>query len=177
MNHHHSLWHIGERPEGCHHHQPRLCLLKDCGRLFWPRCPQARYCSSSCQAAARLWRRRQAARTYRASNHGKEQRAAQSKRYRERERERAAASADIELPREGQRPASGPEDFARRRCARPGCYEHFLITHEHSCKRFCSVACRLALRRVLDRETRYRERRKPMRCDRVNRPARPPNNL
>ena len=31
---------------------------------------------------------------------------------------------------------------------------------EHSCKRFCSVACRLALRRVLDRERVGRRRRR-----------------
>ena len=174
MDHNHFVCHTTQRPGGCHH-RLRLCLLKGCERQFRPQRPQARYCSSSCQAAARFWRRRQASQTYRTSNHGKEQRREQSKRYRERVRERAAASADVEPSREGQRPASGADNFARRRCARPGCYELFPIKHEHSCKRFCSVACRLALRRVLDRETRYQSRRMPMRCDRVNRPARPPN--
>lgn len=175
MDQHHFLWHIGERPEGCHHHRPRLCLLKGCGRLFWPRCPQARYCNSSCQAAARRWRRRRACKTYRASCHGQEQRREQSKRYRARVRERAAASADVEPSREGQRPASASEDFQTRRCERPGCYEHFSNKHEQSCKRFCSVACRLALRRVLDREARYCVRRRRQRSERVTKRARPPD--
>jgi hypothetical protein len=37
------------------------------------------------------------------------------------------------------------------------------------------VACRLALRRVLDREARYRARRRRMRCERVKKRARPPD--
>ena len=43
----------------------------------------------------------------------------------------------------------------------------FAVPHEHSCQRFCSVACRLALRRVLDREARYRQRRRRWRRQRV----------
>jgi hypothetical protein len=46
------------------------------------------------------------------------------------------------------------------------------LPHEHSSKRFCSVACRRALRCVLDREVRYQARR---RCERVTRRARPPD--
>jgi hypothetical protein len=37
------------------------------------------------------------------------------------------------------------------------------------------VACRLALRRVLDREARYRARRRRMRCERVTKRAQPPD--
>jgi hypothetical protein len=37
------------------------------------------------------------------------------------------------------------------------------------------VACRLALRRVVDREERYQARRRRMRCKRVTKPARPPD--
>ena len=69
------------------------------------------------------------------------------------------ASADELAPRVGQRPAVGGEDFLQRRCARPGCYVWFGVAHDQCSKRFCSVACRLALRRVLDREARYRARR------------------
>jgi hypothetical protein len=170
----HFVCHIGERPEGCHH-RPRRCLLKGCERLFWPRRPQARYCSECCQEAARRWRRRQASQRYRANDSGRERRREQSRRYRQRLRERQTASADVALPGEGQRPAMGSEDFSTRRCERPGCYEHFCVQHEHSCRRFCSVACRLALRRVLDREARYRERRRHRRGERVTRQARPPD--
>ena len=153
------LWHIEQRPEGCRH-RLRRCLLKGCERPFWPRRPQARYCSEACQEAARRWRGRQSSQRYRASEHGKAQRREQSQRYRQRCRERQIASADVEASGEGQRPAPARKNSSTRRCERPGCYEHFPVKHEHSCQRFCSVACRLALRRVLDREARYRARRR-----------------
>jgi len=174
VNRSHFLWHIGARPEGCRH-RPRRCLLKGCERLFWPRRPQARYCSEDCQQAARRWRRRQASQRYRASDSGRERRRGQARRYRQRLRERQTASADAEAPREGQRPAAASEKGSTRRCERPGCYEHFPVQHEPSCQRFCSVACRLALRRVLDREARYRARRRRRRGERVPKRARPPD--
>ena len=43
----------------------------------------------------------------------------------------------------------------------------FAVPPEGSCRRFCSVACRLALRRVLDREARYRQRRRRWRRQRL----------
>ena len=135
VNQHHFLWHIGERPEGCHH-RPRCCLLKECQRLFWSRRPQARYCSESCRQAARQWRCWQASRRYRATDHGRERRREQAQRYRQRLRERQTASADEGPPREGQRPAPACEDFSTRPCDRPGCYELFALPHERSCKRF-----------------------------------------
>ena len=175
MHQSHFLRHFDERPEGCSQHRPRRCLLKGCERLFWPRRPQARYCSEGCQQAARRWRRRQASRRYRASDSGRERRRDQARRYRQRLRERSTASAAVALPDEGQRPASAREDFQARRCERPGCYEHFPVKQERSCRRFCSVACRLALRRVLDRESRYRARRRQRRGERGTRRARPPD--
>lgn len=175
MDQSHSVWHIGERPEGCHHHRPRHCLLKGCERLFWPRHPLSKYCGEECRHAVRRWQRWQASQKYRATEKGKQQRRAQSKRHRERVREREAASADAKSPREGQRIASAQEDFSGRPCVRPGCYELFKVPHEHSNKRFCSVACRLALRRVVDREERYQARRRRMRCERVTTRVRPPD--
>ena len=174
MDRSHFVCHIGERPEGCHY-RPRPCLLKGCERLFWPRCPQARYCSASCQEAARRWRRRQASGRYRDTDHGRQRRRQQAQRYRQRRRQQAKAAADSDGPREGQRPASAGDTFPRCRCERPGCYETFSLPYDHSCQRFCSVACRLALRRVLDRESRYRARHWRRRCQRVLRPARPPD--
>lgn len=174
MDQHHFLWHIGERPEGCHH-RPRCCLLKGCEQLFWSRHPRSRYCSAACRRAARHWQCWWWSQQYRATENGKQKRREQSKRYRERLRERPAASADADSPREGQRKASGQEDFSEKPCVRPGCYELFQLPYEQSCKRFCSVACRLALRRVVDREERYQARRRRMRCQRVTRRAPPPD--
>jgi hypothetical protein len=170
----HSVWHISGRPEGCHH-RPRRCLLKGCERLFWPRRPRARYCSEACRQAARRWRRWQASQRYRATEQGRERRREQSRRYRQRVRERSATSADRESPGEGQRPASKREDFPARPCARPGCYDLFCVPQGQACKRFCSVACRLALRRVLDREARWRARRRRLRVGRVTQRVRPPD--
>jgi hypothetical protein len=85
-----------------------------------------------------------------------------------------AAAADASPPaefispaREGQRAAEIPEDFAVRSCHRPGCYVEFAVRPDDSSRRFCSVACRLALRRVLDRESRWRWRRRQGRLRRV----------
>jgi hypothetical protein len=149
----------------------RRCLLKGCERLFEPARPQSRYCSDACASAARRWRCVQASRRYRSSAGGRMQRREQNRHYRQRRRQRqmAAASADAVATREGQRPAPGGEDFGQRMCARPGCYVTFVVQHEASCRRFCSVACRLALRRVLDREWRYRQRRRRWRRERRRR--------
>jgi hypothetical protein len=158
-----SLQHVflpGQEPS--YPRRARRCLLKGCERWFQPRRPQSRYCSGECAAAARRWRRVKASRRYRASAAGRVCRREQNRRYRQRRRQRqtAAVSADAVTACEGQRPASGGEDFCARMCDRPGCYVMFVVKHEHSCRRFCSVACRLALRRVLDREARYRQRRR-----------------
>jgi len=60
---------------------------------------------------------------------------------------------------EGQRPAIIPEKFAAQPCQRPGCYATFVPTPRSPQQRFCSCSCRQALRRVLDRERRWRRRR------------------
>ena len=171
MDQSHFVWHIGERREGCHH-RPRRCLLKGCERPFWPRHRQAHYCSEACRQAARRWRRWQASQQYRSTERGRERRREQAQRYRQRRRERQAASADVAPLREGQRAACGGEELSTRPCQRPGCYELFCLPHEHSRKRFCSVVCRLALRRVLDREARFRTRRRLKRLQRVTQRAR-----
>lgn len=129
----------------------------------------------SCLDSVARWRRWQASQRYRATENGKGRRREQSRRYRQRVRERAAASADVATLREGQRLVTFAEDSAERPCARPGCYEVFRVLHEHVCKRFCSVACRLALRRVLDRESRYRARRRRLRRQRVSKQVSPPD--
>jgi hypothetical protein len=170
----HFLWHSGCRPEGCRQ-RPRRCLLKGCERLYWPRHWRSRYCSDACRQAARRWQRWQASQRYRASANGKQRRRQQAQRQRQRVRERARAAAEATAPRVGQRLASGGEDFSLGPCARPGCYELLVVRHEHSCRRFCSVACRLALRRVLDREARYRARRRRWRREQVTRRRRPPD--
>lgn len=165
---------LGQRPGGCRW-RPRRCLLKGCERWYWPRTARCHYCSDACQREAKRWRQWRASQRYRASEAGRERRREQSRRYRQRCREQQQASADTACAREGQRIEAADADFSGRPCDRPGCYVLFSVVHEHQCKRFCSVACRLALRRVLDRESRYRQRRRRLRRERLSRRPRPPN--
>ena len=165
----HSL--SGTRQEACRPRRARRCLLKGCERSFTPSHPQVRYCSEACRRAARKWRRWQASQRYRATPNGKEQRLQQNRRYRQRCRERQTEAkrsppADTSTPSEGQRPAPPDEIFSTRPCDRPGCYAVFVVANAHSPQHFCSSLCRLALRRVLDREARYRQRRRRWRRER-----------
>jgi hypothetical protein len=48
-------------------------------------------------------------------------------------------------------------------CSRPGCYELFLAEHRSPLKKFCSCSCRRALRRVIEREQRWRRRQERLR--------------
>lgn len=168
-------FHPLNRPrQGAHRpRRTRRCLLKGCERSFTPSHPQVRYCSEGCRRGARAWRRWQASQRYRSTPHGKERRRAQQCRYRQRCRERREVNrpppADTSPPREGQRPASTDENLSTRSCDRPGCYVVFVVTAALASRRFCSWLCRLALRRVLDREARYRQRRRRWRRERVTR--------
>jgi hypothetical protein len=162
-----------------HHPRCRRCLLKGCERWFVPVRPQARYCSSGCQQAARRWRRWQATQRYRASDHGKERRRDQSRRYRRRVRQRpvvppAAALAATPLAAEGQRPAEFADQKVGQPCQRPGCYDCFAPAPRSPQQRFCSSSCRQALRRVRQREDRCRQRRRRGVRSRPCRGRRPP---
>ena len=190
MDQSHFAFRLDERPDGVGP-RPRRCLLKGCERLFRPSRPRAHYCGEACREAAKRWRRWRASQRYRETEDGRERRREQCRRYRQRVRERPieppaieptinpiinpidTSAADAEPACEGQRAESKPEEIPSRPCSRPGCYELFAIADEHSRKRFCGAACRLALRRVLDRESRHRSRRRRRRLERVNRPARP----
>jgi hypothetical protein len=178
---------------GCPFRQ-RHCLLKGCERLFQPKHYQDRYCGAACRQQAERWRRWHSARKYRASAEGKHCRREQSRRYRERCRQwravrweellreidarvvrednEAAAQLTVAEPREGQRAAPDLEDFPRRPCRRPGCYVLIPILPSVPQQQFCSCRCRQALRRVLDRESRWRRRHGQHPCPR--RISRPP---
>lgn len=136
----------------------RRCLLKGCERCFHPSHPFSRYCSAECGGKARCWAQRRANERYRQSEQGKQKRRDQACRYRERQRLKAA-SAEASMPLE----TSGegyhlPGDGEKSGCDRPGCYETFTLSPRSPLRRFCSCGCRLALRRVLIRERRWRAR-------------------
>jgi hypothetical protein len=163
------------------------CLLKGCECWFLPRWPQARYCSTDCQIAARCWRVWHANQMYRASKQGKKRRREQSRRYRDRVRERSSLAEPapptphldptssiieaeshpendsppvISLVSEGERPAASPEKSCGLPCHRPGCYVLFLPSVASQDQKYCSAACSQALRRVRQRQARLRRRRR-----------------
>jgi hypothetical protein len=154
-----TLLSAGSRPP----HRPawaraRRCLLKGCGHWFLPSRPQCRYCSLACQQAARRWRRWRAQQKYRATTSGRCHRQQQARRYRQRTRSRPRSPPPARP--EGKRLPKKDEEVPLRPCDRPGCYVLFPLGSPFQPRRFCCPLCRRALRRVLDREFRWRRRRR-----------------
>ena len=56
----------------------------------------------------------------------------------------------------GQHPDEIPENSRLWPCSRPGCYVLFSLSPRSPHRSFCSCSCRQALRRVRQRETRFR---------------------
>ncbi len=143
---------------GMQHRAPaprrRRCLLKGCEAWFRGGHPLARYCSEACRKAARRWTQWRANRRYRRSEEGKACRCEQSRRRRKRRRqpERESPARDAT---EGYQEAAAAEKSS---CSRPGCYQCFPKTSRSPLQKFCSHVCRRALRRVLEREARWRRR-------------------
>jgi hypothetical protein len=151
--------HLCQRPErqvpGPRHPRARRCLLKGCEREFVPDDPLSRYCGAACGSAARRWSQRCANRRYRASEGGQQCRREQAGRYRQRLRERrACAAAAAEAAREGYQRGAAEKISC---CQRPGCYEQFSPSPRSPLQKFCSPLCCQALRRVLIRESRWRD--------------------
>lgn len=146
--------HQPERQAPCHC-RPRICLLKGCERWFRALRALARYCSKACRQAARKWSLWQAAKRYRASDKGKECRRQQGCRYRQRVRQRREAAQEQLAACEGHQEEAAAEKIP---CSRPGCYELFPPQRRSPLKKFCCALCRLALRRVRQRETRWQRR-------------------
>jgi len=138
--------------------RPRLrrCLLKGCEQRFRPKHPRSRYCGDDCRSQARRWSRWKAQKRYRATGLGKQQRKAQSRRHRERVRARKRSKSATNEPAR----VITAKIFDGS-CDRPGCYVLFVRTSRSPLQRFCSQECRRALERVLEREQRWRERRRP----------------
>ncbi len=141
----------------CRRARRRKCILKDCECWFQPKQPQERYCSDVCRKEGERWRRWRASQGWRASERGKECRRCQSRRYRERQRQKREAlqltCLQAKGEGEGQRAATNPGTIS---CGRPGCYVLFNITSRSPLQKYCSCGCRQAMRRVRQREARWR---------------------
>ena len=131
----------------------RRCLLKGCEAWFRSLSPSARYCSDGCRQSARRWSQWRANRRYRQSEQGQACRRQQCRRRRERcrQRQRSASVAEARVC-EGYQEAASREKTS---CSRPGCYECFATNRRSPQQKFCSRLCRQALRRVLERESRW----------------------
>ena len=137
----------------------RVCLRKGCGRKYQARRWNQRYCQDP--ECLRLLRRWQAA-----------------KRQAKRRQDEAAKSQHAEAERvrrlRGQRISSSPQapkppEIGAARghaarifsppplCDRPGCHEP-VMKSGRSQARYCCSACRQAVRRVVDRERKWRFR-------------------
>jgi len=131
----------------------RLCLLKGCGCWFRPKCPLSRYCSAGCRGEARRWAKRRAAERYRQTEKGKAARREQATARRRRRKEQRTEFR-------GSPPSVGDHNECHQGfiCARPGCYERVIPTDRSPLKKYCSHECYMAMRRVVERERRWRER-------------------
>jgi len=148
----------------------RVCLRKGCGRCYQARCWNQRYCQDpKCLKLVRRWlaAKRQAERRKRSD-------ARQAHAAAERQRRARRRAEDSDKPPSSC--ASAPDedsdfdfdsgawsrsrDFSGPFCDRPGCYEAVRV----SCRcraRYCSDACRGAVRRVRDRERKWLARNTP----------------
>jgi len=141
-------------------------LLKGCTAAFEAGHWRERYCGERCRGEARRWhaRRRQRKRRRRVSvreEHRDDERSRRDRIRDERARaaqEQIASAAVVDL-----RAARGHANAValwHHLCARPGCYEAPRATVRAPTV-YCEDACGQAVRRVLDRERKWRLRATP----------------
>lgn len=148
----------------------RTCHRRHCGRVFQPRQWNQRYCREpDCLRELHRWqaakrqRHRRSHETVRQQHADAERQRRSRKREQRRARETAeetpvaspSARIDAPDPRAWSRSKRLPQDF----CDRPGCYDRV----RPSCRtraRYCGDECRRAVRRVADRERKFKNRRK-----------------
>jgi hypothetical protein len=140
----------------CRRPRTRSCLRKGCGQKFQPRRWNQRYCQDPpCLRAVRRWQaaKRQAQR--RADDAIKSQHAAAQRARRQR------AYSSTQPPKTPEVAAARGHAarifLARPFCDRPGCYQPALKSGRSEA-RYCCSACRQAVRRVRDRERKWRQR-------------------
>ena len=143
----------------------RVCLRKDCGRIYQPRRWNQRYCQDAeCLKLVRRWQNAQRQQQRRRRAEVRAQHAAAERHRRERRRQARAG------PTSGEPPATDEHAdhraWSRRRknsapfCHRPGCYEP-LPEESRAPARYCGFACRQPMQRVLDRERKWLRRNTP----------------
>jgi hypothetical protein len=135
----------------------RPCLNKKCRRKYQPRRWNQRYCQDpECLREVDRWQAAQRQAKRREENSDAKTEHAHAERVR---RQRARA-----MPQVAQSPEVTPARghaagafFALPLCKRPGCHEH-PMSSLRKLARYCCLACRQAVRNVLDRERKWLSR-------------------
>lgn len=135
----------------------RDCLRKGCGQVFQPARWNQRYCQETeCTRQLRRWQAAKRQRVHRQSPANRKRHAqAEAKR----RRARAAQPAGNESVADKNTTSQGcawsrSEEIPAEFCDRPGCYEP-LPDDSRAPARYCGSDCRLAMRRVRDREHKW----------------------
>ncbi len=140
--------------------KPRDCLRKGCGGKYEPRQWRQRYCRvQECLREVRRWQAAKRQRRRRASVEVRQKHAEAERQRRQRHRaQRQESAGDHSSCNETQRRAwSRHKAIPAIFCDRPGCYDPPRPS-SRAPARYCSDACRSALRRVRDRERKWLNR-------------------
>ena len=132
----------------------RICLRKGCGRKYQPRRPNQRYCQEpECLRLLRRWQaaRRQAKRRQDEAAKAQHAQAQRARRQRVTSSPQAPKVPEVAAARGHAAKIFSPTPL----CDRPGCHEPPLKSGRNQA-RYCCAACRQAVRRVLDRERKWR---------------------
>lgn len=131
----------------------RICLRKGCGRAFQAVRWNQRYCRhADCLREVHRWQAAKRQRAYRQSPANRKRHAEAERRRRVESSRQPSASSGKTTADDGawSRSKVNRKDF----CNRPGCYAP-LLADTRAPARYCRRECRLAVRRVLDRERKW----------------------
>lgn len=143
----------------------RQCLRKGCENRYQPRQWNQSFCQEpDCQAEVKRWQAAKRQQKWRADDDNRRRQASRDRARRDKQRQQTQATADVAdspgtppAPSQAGAPSRNlplPKDF----CDRPGCYEATRPSHRNHAK-YCSNACRQAVRGVRDRNRKWRGRR------------------
>ena len=149
---------------------PRTCLRQGCNCVFLPGHWNQRYCREpDCARRLRRWQATKRQRNHRSDPKNRRKHAETERQRRRRRREEnrgriAGSSPCSHAPHPdpvepGSRAWSRSEAIPENFCDRPGCYKPV----RPSCRapaHYCSDQCRQAMHRVLDRERKYKWRKR-----------------
>jgi hypothetical protein len=135
----------------------RICLRKECGRRYQARHWRQRYCrNADCLRELRRWQAARRQRKRRATAEGLQEHA-RAERERRRRKKSQATSPSTSV-RDGARGHAIKKISAGAICDRPGCFEPPRASIRTPA-RYCGDECRRALRRVRDRERKWKWRK------------------